>query len=102
MRRLLLAGTAVAAVLAMAPARSAEQSPAIIKLMTTDIVVDASGLDIRTVHVEISATNEAAAMDIGQTSLPYRESMQELEVVEAYTLKASGQKLPVSPNAIYI
>ena len=69
--------------------------------MTSDVVVDANGLDTRTVHVEITATNEAAAMDVGQTRLPYRESMQELEVVEAYTVKSDGQRSPVAANAIY-
>ena len=100
MRRLLLAGTAVA-VLATSVALAAEQSPAVVKLMTTDTVVEANGLSTRTVHLEITATNDAAAADVGQASLPYRDSMQELEVVEAYTLKARGQKLPISANAIY-
>ena len=102
MRTALLAGTALAAVLALTSSvQAAEQSPTIVKLMTSDVVVDADGLDTRTVHLELTATNEAAAMDVGQTSLAYRESMQELEIVEAYTLKANGQRLPVAPNAIY-
>ena len=102
MKRSLLAGCALAAgVLSCHAAQAAEDATAVIKLMTSDIVVEANGASTHTVHVEVQATNDASARTVGQPALPYRESAQDLEIVEAYTQKASGEKLPVPASAIY-
>ena len=80
MMRVPLACCAIAAaVLACPTARAAEESPSVVKLMTSDIVVEPNGASTQTVHFEILATNEASAKSIGQPSLPYRETAQELE-----------------------
>jgi transglutaminase-like putative cysteine protease len=52
-------------------------------------------------HMEVQATNEAAARRIGEQQLYYVESRDTVEVVEAYTQKRDGRKLPVSPSAIH-
>src|SRR5690348_13711018 len=91
-------GTSVVAALA---ARAAEESPAVVKLWTTDTQVSSDGLYTRTQHYEIQAANAAAAMAIGQLPVVFSESMEDLEIVEAYTAKAGGDKIPVGPNAIY-
>ena len=102
MKRSLLAGCALAAAaLACQEARAAEDAPVVIKLMTSDIVVEANGASTHTVHFEVQPTNDASARTVGQPALPYRESAQDLEIVEAYTQKASGEKLPVPASAIY-
>jgi tetratricopeptide (TPR) repeat protein/transglutaminase-like putative cysteine protease len=82
-------------------AEAAEESPAIVKLRTVDTDVSPDGLYTRTFHMEILATNAASAMEVGQQSIPFNETMEDLEVIEAYTIKAAGEKIPVGPNAIY-
>lgn len=102
MNRSILAGWALVALLfGVLGARAAEDSPSVTKLMTSDIVVEPNGTSTMTVHVELLATNEATARTIGQTSIPFNESSQDLEIVEAYTQKTDGQKLTVSPSAIF-
>ena len=75
MNCLTLAGWALAALLfGLMGARAAEDAPAVVRLMTDDIVVEANGTSTHTAHVEIFATNEAAAKTVGQTALPYLET----------------------------
>ena len=52
-------------------------------------------------HVELRANNEAGVTPAGRLSLSYDASRQDVEIVEAYTLKADGRKLPVEPSAIF-
>ncbi len=69
--------------------------------MSADFVVAADGSYVETLHSETRANNDAAAMKEGQKSIGYTASMQKIEVVEAYTLKRDGQKIPVDASAIY-
>src|SRR5207248_1150366 len=75
----------VTAVLLDHPGWAAEQAPAVVRLQTEDIQVTPDGLFTRTLHREIRASNAAAAMEIGQQSLSFSESMEQFDVVEAYT-----------------
>ena len=72
-----------------------------VKLLTTDIQVAADGTYTQTNHYEITANNDSAALRVGQTSLPYDSSSQEVHIVEAHTLKPDGKTIPVNPDAIY-
>ncbi len=70
-------------------------------LLTTDVQVAADGSDTRTQHIEMRAGNDAGALQIGQISIAFDSSAQDLAVVEAHTLKADGKTLAVDTNAIY-
>lgn len=72
-----------------------------IRLLTSDAQVAADGTSVITVHVELHAGNDAAAMQIGQTSVPYDAAMEDMQVIEAHTEKKDGTKIPVTPAAIY-
>lgn len=90
-----------------APTATAEATPAEVrapivkfKTMTRDIVVEPDGSWTVTSHGEMQVMQESAVASMSQDSLQYSETLQTLEVKEAYTLKANGQKLPVGPDAI--
>lgn len=69
--------------------------------LQVDIQVATDGAASRTVHSEIKANNDAEAMRIAQTNIAYDASLQQIEIVEAHTLKADGHTVPVNATAIY-
>lgn len=72
-----------------------------IRRLTLDTVVAGDGSSIATIHAENAADSAAAVMAVGQASLPYVAAYQTLDIVEAYTQKADGKKVPVDASAIY-
>jgi transglutaminase-like putative cysteine protease len=48
----------------------------------------------------LKVLRDSAIRTLGQQSLPYVESLNSIEVIEAYTEKADGRKMPVEPNTI--
>ncbi|MES2253550.1 MAG: tetratricopeptide repeat protein [Pseudomonadota bacterium] len=70
-------------------------------MLTTDVQVAADASSVLTTHMEIRAGNDAGALQIGQTNIPYDSAAQEIAVVEAHTLKPDGKTLPVDATAIY-
>lgn len=90
---------------ALLPAGAAEPvadvPAASIEVMTVDTTVDADGAFAQIRHAELKAANEAGAMQIGRINLPFSAGMQTVEVLEAYTLKPDGRKVPVDPATIY-
>jgi len=88
--------------LAMAAASALPASlAASVELETSDIRVAADGGFVQTVHTEIKANNDAGAMQISQISVPFNAGIQDLEIVEAHTLKANGSVIPIDVGAIY-
>lgn len=81
---------------------AAAPAPVIDKLLSYEIHVDRSGLATTTMHIRLQATNAASAQQIGQQPIEYPESMQEIDVVDATTIKTNGQRLTVDPSAIFI
>ncbi len=75
--------------------------PVTAKLITNDLQVAADGSFTQTMHAELVASNDAAAMKISQISTAFDASMQEVQVIEAHTLKPDGTKIPVDASAIY-
>lgn len=71
------------------------------KVLTVDVHVAPNGTSVQTSHAEILATNAAAAMQAGQIRNFYDSSTQTLRLVEAYTLKKDGRKIPVAADAVY-
>jgi hypothetical protein len=90
---LLLAGLAFPA--------SADPGPAFFKKFIVDATVHPDGLDEVVSHIEMQATNDAAAHGLAQQPIYFSESMQKVEIIEAYTLKADGRKLPVDTKAVF-
>ncbi len=74
--------------------------PARIRVLTREIVVQPDGSATITVHSEVQILKEAIISSLSQTPLSYVDSLQDLEIESAYTLKGDGKKLPVAPNAI--
>jgi TonB family protein len=85
---------------AAAPAEQANPARTT-RLLTVDIALAADGTSVTTVHAEIRANNAASAMSLGQMAVSYDSDDQDLQIVEAYTQKADGQKIPVDAGAIY-
>jgi transglutaminase-like putative cysteine protease len=83
--------------------QSADAAPPIaIKLATHDFAVGGDGLFTETTHVEITASNDAAARSVAQQAFSFSSETEELDVAEAYTLKKEGKKLPVEPSQIFV
>jgi len=76
-------------------------APATVALITTDIQLAKDGSYTETLHVEMRAGNDATAAQLGQVSIPYNASVQEVAVLDAHTHKADGRNLPVEASAIY-
>lgn len=72
-----------------------------VKLLTVDTTLAGDASAVSTLHMEKLADNDAAVTSVGQTSVPYVAGYQTLDIVEAYTLKADGRKIPVDVGAIY-
>jgi hypothetical protein len=76
-------------------------SPIVQKLLTIDTRVGPDGLYTRITHGEVLARNDSAAHQLGQMPIAFSEGIEELEILEAYTLKPNGKKLAVDAGAIY-
>ena len=69
-------------------------------LMTDDIRVAPDGSLVQTSHMELRALNEAGTLQASRIDLPFNAGLQKIEIVEAYTRKADGTKVPVNPGTI--
>ncbi|MGH6888751.1 MAG: TonB family protein [Rhizomicrobium sp.] len=89
--------------LAAAGIASGATPPALVhvKLLEIETTLAADGSAVAVIHAENQADNAAAVMAVGQTSVPYVTGYQTLDIVEAYTRKADGRKIPVDVGAIY-
>ncbi|HEY0105400.1 MAG TPA: DUF3857 and transglutaminase domain-containing protein [Rhizomicrobium sp.] len=95
-------GAVAGAVLGLISTAAVAAVPAtVVKLLTNDIAVSADGTWSQKIHAEIRANTAAAAARLGQTSVQYDSSTQELVVDDAHTLKPDGSMIPVAPAAIY-
>jgi transglutaminase-like putative cysteine protease len=73
----------------------------IIRHAVVDIDVHADGSAVQTAHVALRATNDAAAQRIAQHPIDFSASREELTILEAYTQKPDGTRLPVDAGAIH-
>ncbi|MDE2183319.1 MAG: DUF3857 domain-containing protein [Alphaproteobacteria bacterium] len=72
-----------------------------VELLTADVQVSADGSAVQTTHAELRADNDAGALAVSHVSVPFNQGMQQVEIVEAHTLKADGRTVPVDPGTIY-
>jgi transglutaminase-like putative cysteine protease len=66
-----------------------------------DVDVHPDGSSVQTFHLELEATNDAAAERAAQQPITYSSSREDLTILEAYTKKPDGTRLPVDPGAIH-
>jgi transglutaminase-like putative cysteine protease len=92
---------AASALFAAWSAIAGEVAPIIVKKEYDEAVIGADRHVTRTLHLELQATNDSAAAQIGEQAVPYNETMQTLEILDAYTLKANGERIQVTPDAIH-
>ena len=93
---------AVGMLIASHPGLAADAAPVVVKQKHYDVVIGADRHATTTLRLELHAANDAAAADIGEQPVPFNDAMQTLEIVEAYTLKPDGRRLPVAPDAIHL
>ena len=63
--------------------------------------INADGTYSQTNEMLVRLVSEQGAKGMGQVPLPYSESLQTMEVVEAYTLKPDGTRLDVQADKIF-
>ncbi len=76
-------------------------SPFAVQIFTHNIEVGAAGGYTDTIHLRLRANNDAAAQKLGQQPVGFVASTSDAEILDAYTLKADGRKLPVDASSIY-
>jgi tetratricopeptide (TPR) repeat protein/transglutaminase-like putative cysteine protease len=72
-----------------------------LEAMSEDVEVASDGSFIDTAHSEYRAVNEAGAMQASRISVLFDSETQQVEILEAHTLKRDGSKIPVDVNTIY-
>ena len=92
----------VAAAIACPPALHAAEPPIAFRRSTADIVVAPDGSMTGKSYVELAVNNEAAARQVGQQSFQYTEGRETMQIVDAYTLKPDGTRLPVGADGIKV
>ncbi len=99
----LVGAVALCIVLSASNAQAADDPTSIsVLLQTNDIVVAPDGSSVETVHAELHAENDAGAIRLGQVPLEFNSARQDLQIIEAYTLKPDGTKIPIDTSAIYV
>ncbi|HEY0206264.1 MAG TPA: DUF3857 domain-containing protein [Acetobacteraceae bacterium] len=84
-----------------APADAAESAVSV-RLLRSGTVVEPTGTAVQTSHVEIAVNNDAAARSEAQQAFFYADDMEQVELLEGYTIKPDGRRLPVLPGAIRV
>lgn len=85
----------------VAPAIAADP-PASIRVFRSDTVVEPDGRTVQTSRIEIAVSNDAAARSEAQQAMTYADDIERVELVEGYTLKLDGRRLPVLPSAVRV
>ena len=89
-------------VLLLATPAAAADPPARMLHFRSNVVVEADGRAAQTAHFEIAVSNDAAARSEAQQAFTYTDGIETVELVEGYTLKPDGRRLPVLPGAVRI
>ncbi len=91
----------VGALLLAANFAQAQDVPARIRLGTEDIVVSADGSFVNTTHIELQVLTAAIASQAMQQRVSYEGTLEDVEIIEAFTVKPNGQKIAVDPSSIF-
>ena len=74
--------------------------PASVLHFRSDTIVAEDGAAVQTVHIETRVNNDAAARKQAQQDFPYSEGLEQVDLVEAYTQKPDGTRVPIKPGAV--
>jgi transglutaminase-like putative cysteine protease len=101
--RLTRLGTAILACVCTCWGASAAGAPGAVnsETLTADTKVAADGSSVETIHSEKHAVNDAGALMASRAALGFNARTQELEIVEAHTLKKDGTTIPVDLSSVY-
>ncbi|CAH2602316.1 conserved exported protein of unknown function [Rhodovastum atsumiense] len=65
-----------------------------------DIEVHEDGTAVGTQHLEFAVANDAIARRQAQQARQFSEAIEQVELVEGYTQKPDGRRIPVEPRAV--
>jgi transglutaminase-like putative cysteine protease len=85
-----------------APLSPAAGTPARFLAINNHFTVGPDGGATITSHMEMQLLSPQAVSALAQPALTFSDSLQTLEIKDAYTLKRDGTKLPVAPDAILV
>jgi transglutaminase-like putative cysteine protease len=85
-----------------APLSPAAGAPARFLSINNRFVVQPDGSATIMSHMEMQLLSPQAVNALAQPALTFSDSLQTLEIKDAYTLKRDGTKLPVAPDAILV
>lgn len=75
--------------------------PAKVKSSIGTMTMDSDGAITRTRHTEFQILNSAGVLSLSQVPISYSSQMVDIDITGAYTLKTSGEKIPVNASAIF-
>jgi tetratricopeptide (TPR) repeat protein len=102
-RRLIIAALALSTLLGLGCTAASAAEPIATSFTVAEDTVLTIGPDFsseRLVKTRIKILGDAAVAKVGQQSSAFRERHEKLEVIEAYTEKEDGRKIPVDPANI--
>lgn len=88
-------------ILPVASAQSAE-APAKIQLLRSEMIVASDGTAVQTSTIEIAVSNDAAARQEAQQSLIYADDVETVRLIDGYTQKPDGRRVPIPVGAVRI
>ena len=80
-------------------AASAAAQPVTLRL-SADIVAKTDGTLVNDAHIEIRGATDAAAQQNAQVPITFSPSMETVEILDSYTLKPDGRRVPVTAASI--
>ena len=86
--------------LALAGPAAAAEPPASVRQFRLDTVVQQDGTAVQILHIETAVNNDDAARREAQQPIAFSDGLERLELVEAYTQKPDGRRVPVEPGAV--
>lgn len=84
----------------IAPALAQQAGPTRVIREHFDVTVAPDGSSTSTIELAVSPQSPAGVQSAGQVHLAYQEGRNDVEVLEAYTLKPDGRRIEVTPDRI--
>lgn len=87
--------------LAAGDSTEARQVPFAVIQLARDVTVAADFSSTEMITQAFQANNDAGVAQISRLIAPYTKGNQNVEIIDAYTQKADGRKIPVDPSAMF-
>jgi transglutaminase-like putative cysteine protease len=71
-----------------------------VKSLHINIDVQANGSEVQSFHIERIPMNPATVARLGQWAVQFNPATEQVDIIEAYTLKQDGTRKPVDPASI--